>query len=625
MGVSLEQYRAAIGLYAAGRPRKSSPSVSEEDCDTSKPQMEAQWTLNGPWKLHATILAILLLQLLICPLIISAPGYPPALPQKTQNLPDLLNASDWYHTSVVTTCTDMHGLDDLQSLIPAQCCKMLLIIGGIEQNPGPSTPQNMDQEFAEEDSILADLCARAPSDEARNSLRHYDPRLEHQALEKQINKLTKDQLLTGLKYLGKEDMEGYTKPTCITAFICRIQNLFPDECNLCKEQYCIRLSDTPLLSCAKCGQGTHNSCILKLLNIPKTDWDSVTEADAWNQINPTKFPGLTYLCKPCTEAIIPSEEDGKKKKKTKSVIETPQEVVAETEITDDSKEVVVPPEVAPISSGAQQHEVIPQEPQQPVNEGPQNAENQPQNGTLQNVTPKNVTPQNLVVDDHPKHEETTKEICYFYKKGTCRYGRSGRQCRNEHPPVCDKLNKYGNKGANGCTLGKNCPSFHPKMCPLSLSKGECLKPDCTLRHIRGTKRINSKENSAAREIPKGDLNTRPHTTPQRDYFLDAFREMQVEIQKLTACITRPVMPPLAAPVPQPQWPPVMPQTYAMPWQMPYWNQMTTPAQPTVWPDVSPQHPMHPMMQAGLAAMGQPIGGNVSTHHPLGRVPMPQAF
>ena len=80
------------------------------------------------------------------------------------------------------------------------------------------------------------------------------------------------------------------------------------------------LTDTPLLSCAVCGQGTHDQCISKFLHLTELECRSFTTADAWSRINPTKLPGLHYLCMECTENTIPSEEAGKLKRKTKSTM-----------------------------------------------------------------------------------------------------------------------------------------------------------------------------------------------------------------------------------------------------------------------------------------------------------------
>lgn len=47
---------------------------------------------------------------------------------------------------------------------------------------------------------------------------------------------------------------------------------------------------------------------------------------------------------------------------------------------------------------------------------------------------------------------------------------------------------HGTRAGKGCNKGSKCTDFHPKMCPLSISKGECFDLSCTLCHVKGTKR-----------------------------------------------------------------------------------------------------------------------------------------
>ena len=68
-------------------------------------------------------------------------------------------------------------------------------------------------------------------------------------------------------------------------------------------------------------------------------------------------------------------------------------------------------------------------------------------------------------------------ICSYFRKGTCRYGISGRGCPKQHPKACRKLILHGNRGPRGCSKGNNCDS---------------LTLDCKLRHVAGTKRNTSR-------------------------------------------------------------------------------------------------------------------------------------
>ena len=80
-------------------------------------------------------------------------------------------------------------------------------------------------------------------------------------------------------------------------------------------------------------------------------------------------------------------------------------------------------------------------------------------------------------------QQTHRNICRFYRQGTCKHGLTGRNCPQEHPRPCRRLMKHGNHSPQG----RACEYFHPKMCPTSLSKRECFKADCKLKHIMGTK------------------------------------------------------------------------------------------------------------------------------------------
>ena len=49
-----------------------------------------------------------------------------------------------------------------------------------------------------------------------------------------------------------------------------------------------------------------------------------------------------------------------------------------------------------------------------------------------------------------------RNICPFYRKGTCSYEHNGRMCPRENLPVCKKLMKDGKRGPIGWTAGKDC-------------------------------------------------------------------------------------------------------------------------------------------------------------------------
>ena len=121
---------------------------------------------------------------------------------------------------------------------------------------------------------------------------------------------------------------------------------------------------------------------------------------------------------------------------------------------------------------------------------------------------------NSNADDVPGGTTDSKEapkqgICPFFKRGTCRFGLSGKGCPKQHPKACPKLINHGNRGPRGCTKGNDCEKFHPRMCQQSLRAGECLTTDCKLRHIKGTKRTTSSHSEQDYTRPQRQSDPRP--------------------------------------------------------------------------------------------------------------------
>jgi hypothetical protein len=82
------------------------------------------------------------------------------------------------------------------------------------------------------------------------------------------------------------------------------------------------------------------------------------------------------------------------------------------------------------------------------------------------------------------------QMCKFYKKGKCRYGK---ECRNEHPKFCKKFIKHGilKFSPQGCD--RKCGKPHPDACRDSLRTKECTRENCRFYHIKGTNARQSKD------------------------------------------------------------------------------------------------------------------------------------
>ena len=118
-------------------------------------------------------------------------------------------------------------------------------------------------------------------------------------------------------------------------------------------------------------------------------------------------------------------------------------------------------------------------------------------------------------DEHQQaapQDQQEGPICRYYRRGNCRHGPLGKDCKYRHPKPCRKLLNHGIKGENGCRLGGRCTMFHPRMCNNSIRKGECLVESCRYMHIKGTKRTAQTQPSTQQTLTTGQGS--PPTVPQ---------------------------------------------------------------------------------------------------------------
>lgn len=80
-------------------------------------------------------------------------------------------------------------------------------------------------------------------------------------------------------------------------------------------------------------------------------------------------------------------------------------------------------------------------------------------------------------------------ICKHYKRNSCRYGISGKNCRYSHPRICRRLLLGGNDPRKGCSRGKHCNDYHPKMCYTTLKGKTCTNSRCNFTHVSGLRKI----------------------------------------------------------------------------------------------------------------------------------------
>ena len=346
----------------------------------------------------------------------------------------------------------------------------------------------------EQKQILADLCVGAPSDLIRNCLRKYCPSKTAWQIEAAMKQEKKPTLVETLAYLGIPDMDEYRSDALPHELVCRIQNLFPDICQLCSSKYCIKLTDTPIVSCTRCGQGCHNPCLLRLMGKTEEDLNE-SNNHGKSLINPFGQVGFIYFCGACQLEVIPQKDELKVKtgrKRTGPPASQTTNAAAppvNTNTSEDSNTNQTNSNNEQVNSNAAQRQAVQQHP------------------PSGNSTPP-------PSDAASRGQGAQSNICKFYKDGRCKYGISGRKgstCNYEQPKACPKYLVNGNRTGRGCS-NNQCRLFHPKMCNSSLRDRICYKADCRFIHIRGTKRTRTSSTSSServRNMSEGGHNQRP--------------------------------------------------------------------------------------------------------------------
>ena len=324
-----------------------------------------------------------------------------------------------------------------------------------------STPAGQVDAIEEQKTTIAALCAGAANDAVRNCLRKYDPTKTSYQIERELKKDKKDVLVETLNYLGITGMGQFRADALPHELVCRVQNLLPDTCHLCKQTYCIQVGEKPIMSCVKYGQGCHNPCILQALDKTEADLNADNNYGAI-LVNPYAALGLFYVCNYCQKDVIPN------------------------------KDLLKVRQTSRINSGAEPN------PNQLSLQIPSNndttvdmlnqADSSAENG-LRTISDTEVRVESLPINDQQRN--TVIPICKHYRAGRCKHGVSGKKdgsCKFSHPKPCNKFLKNGNNRRSGCTRGENCNFFHPQICHSSMRERECLRENCKFMHLRGTKR-----------------------------------------------------------------------------------------------------------------------------------------
>ena len=169
MGITISQYRAAIGLWN----RPTAPSKKAYETGTSE-------------SLHCGQIDLLVsLTHIICIVCI-----------------------------VLSNCkaTDL-GLG--ATLMSRQCLQALLAISGVEQNPGPVSLESQKK-------AIDELCSKAPSDKIKDILKAYHPQESETRQRNAIKQFKREELILALEFLKLTNQGKYTKPQLVHNSIVRI-------------------------------------------------------------------------------------------------------------------------------------------------------------------------------------------------------------------------------------------------------------------------------------------------------------------------------------------------------------------------------------------------------------------
>lgn len=413
-----------------------------------------------------------------------------------------------------------------------------------------------------QEDIVAALCAEAPSEAVRNCLRKYEPRKPAWQIEAAFKKVRKQTLVDTLFYLKVPQMDQYKVDILPRELFCRVQNLFPDVCHLCQQEYCVTLKDNPIIHCASCGQGCHDHCLLQLLGITPDDLSEENEHGI-KLLNPHASIGLIYLCGPCQKEVIPQKE----KIKTKATQRTSNRQATNVDSTTQSQTQDHNTQPPPSNDGESETTsgINGEGDQEDNSDQPDHSDAQGQGSLGLNDS---LTADPLTTNSQPAHRQrqqrrhppTTvqsmggpQSVCKYYKQGRCRYGISGKKdgdCPYSHPKACQRFLTNGSNGRRGCSKN-DCQLFHPNICNSSMKDRTCFRVNCKYLHLKGTKRSRESEVEATRspsplipqntppsssQRPNQDRPSPPASSSEQNHnhtFLDQVKAINLQMKEMT--------------------------------------------------------------------------------------------
>ena len=251
MGVTAQQFRMAVGMFAGGR----SPA----------PPWARKGQHSSGWK---KILVMILYLFLILHVILCSIREPQGVVNRI-----LLQS--------VSGC----GVSDGYCGDIVMVMRILLIMAGdVELNPGPIDSEELTRG-------LATLITEAPVG-VKPVLSVWAPDKVDMASEWNSKDFTVPVLKEAMAWLHNSTPEEVGKQLkrkldLVTALPVAIERLLPDICGGCQTSYSVKRVDKPTLQCAGCHQGIHEECLHELLGEGLSTLSTI-------------HGSLTWMCQTCT-------------------------------------------------------------------------------------------------------------------------------------------------------------------------------------------------------------------------------------------------------------------------------------------------------------------------------------
>ncbi len=118
-----------------------------------------------------------------------------------------------------------------------------------------------DSDIEEYRRVIAELLTLSPSDDIKQVLKIYNPRLPTNIILKNLSVIHKDKLREAVNFLSGKDLATAKIDELFTLLKENIKNLFSKNCAICDIEYRIKMSDSPILKCVKFNECCHKVCM----------------------------------------------------------------------------------------------------------------------------------------------------------------------------------------------------------------------------------------------------------------------------------------------------------------------------------------------------------------------------